>query len=92
MHFITKKARKWKLYYTQLGSSNTVHRMDLLENNELDSSFSNKMVNQFYLNSLNSVESLQGKPRITESSIWLTVTISSFQVCSWFPFSSKNNT
>lgn len=58
MHFITKKARKWKLYYAQLGLSNTVHRMDLLENNELDSSFSNKMVNQFYLNSLNSVESL----------------------------------
>lgn len=47
MHFITNKARKWKLYYIQLGLSNTVHRMDVLENNELDSSFSNKMVNQF---------------------------------------------
>lgn len=44
-----------------------VNWMALLENKELNSSFSNTMENQFQLNPLISVESLQGKPRITEA-------------------------
>jgi len=47
MQFITNKARKWKFYYAQPCLSNTVHLMDLLENNELNTSFGNKIINQF---------------------------------------------